>query len=601
VTRAAAATVAFAAFAALAGCVVQDPPRTAMCFRDGECDPGEVCGDDHICYGNPPATVFLAELTPPLGRTDLAPTELPFEVTSQGDFVAAFAPSIAVSGRVVLASDPATTVAAHLVFRRPSRIKGAPDYVVSGDSSAGVADPTAPSFATRLVPVLPGESYSVTIYPDDTRDPDGPEAETLAQKAPPYRQIGFAFDGDATDLVFPLAAATKKITGRVVDSTLAHPQANLDVRAYGRFGPLDPVEVASSRGVTAAAGGGQSQNAPGSFTIYVPSAWEDDFEVRITPRADNPQPTIVLKHVRLPDGQAELALGDIALPAFPAATTYQVPVQGEAPEGGLEPAVGARISLRTVLFEDDARVVFYQAQGAADDHGLAQVPLIPAAAGENRIYRYDVAPVANTPHRSIWGEMLAVGPAGGVLAQGATLGARVLLSGQLRDSLGIALPDVGVQVQPSVRFTYELLAATTPFDVSTVAFPSTTTSKDGRFSIWVDPEVVSVQAGYVLEFVPPADSLQPLWTSSGETRVAPDPSGGQGLGDIWLPDPAYVRGTVATSGRDPVPGAEIRLYEAGDDATACAEAQIKCVAPAILRAQGTTNDQGGVRLVLPRP
>jgi hypothetical protein len=590
-------TLALVALAALAGCVVQDPSRTAMCFRDEECDPGEVCGDDHICYGNPPATMFLAELTPPLGRTDLAPTELPFEVTSQGDFIAAFAPSIAVSGRVVLSSDPGTTVAAHLVFRRPSRIKGAPDYVVSVDSTAGVADAAAPSFTTRLVPVLPGESYSVTIYPDDTHDPDSPDAETLAQKAPPYRQIGFAFDGDATDLVFPLAAATKKITGRVVDSTLAHPQADLDVRAYGRFGPLDPIEVASSRGVTAAGG-----NAPGSFTIYVPSAWEDDFEVRITPRADNPQPTIVLKHVLLPDGQAELALGDIALPSFPAPTTYQIPVQGEAPEGGLEAAVGARISLRTVLFEDDSRVVYYEAEGAADERGLAQVALIPAAAGDNRIYRYDVAPVANTPHRSIWGEMLAVGPAGGVLAQGATLGARVLMSGQLLDSLGVALPDVGVQVAPSVRFTYELLAATTPFDVSTVAFPSTTTSKDGRFSLWVDPEVVGVQAGYVLEFVPPADSLQPLWTSTGETRVAPDPSGGQVLGDIWLPDPAYVRGTLATPTSDPVPGAEIRLYEVIDDATACAKVSPKvCQAPAILRAQGTSNEQGGVRLVLPRP
>jgi hypothetical protein len=273
-----------------------------------------------------------------------------------------------------------------------------------------------------------------------------------------------------------------------------------------------------------------------------------------------------------------------------------------APEGGLEPAVGARISLRTVLFEDDNRVVFYEAHGAADERGLAQVPLIPAAAGDNRLYRYDVAPVANTPHRSIWGEMLAVGPAGGVLAQGATLGARVLMSGQLRDSLGIALPDVGVQAAPSVRFTYELLGASSPFDVSTVAFPSTTTSKDGRFSLWVDPEVVGVQAGYVLEFVPPADSLQPLWTSTGETRVAPDPSGGQVLGDIWLPDPAYVRGTLATPTSEPVPGAEIRLYEVIDDDVACATANAPvCQAPAILRAQGTTNDQGGVRLVLPRP
>jgi hypothetical protein len=585
------------ALAATSACVVQDPSLTVMCFHSSDCDKGEVCGDDHVCYGNPPATPFEALLTPPQDRPDLAPTELPFVATGQGDFVAAFAPSIAVSGRVVLSSDPSTTVAAHLVFRRPSRIKGAPDYVVSVDSTPGIADASAPSFTARLVPVLPGETYSVTIYPDDTRDPDNLDAETLAQKAPPYRQIGFAFDADAPDLVFPLGAATKKITGRVVDSTLAHPQPNLDVRAYGRFGPLDPVEVASSRGVTAEGG-----NTPGAFTIYVPAAWEDDFEVRITPRSDNPSPTVTLKKVHLPDSQAELALGDIVLPSYPAATTYQIPVQGEAPEGGLEAAVGARISLSTVLLEDAERVVSYEAQGAANERGLAQVELIPATTGQNRLYTFDVAPVANSPHRSIWGQSLEVGPAGGVLATGATLGARVLFSGQLHDAQGNPQADVNVQVAPSVRLTYELLAAATPFDVSTVAFPSTTTADDGRFALWVDPDVLGVQAGYTLAFQPPADSLQPMWTTPGETLVAPDLSGGQELGDLYLPDPAYVRGTLTSPTNEPVAGAQIRLYETGDDALVCAAVETSvCEAPALLRAQGTSDDKGSLRLILPRP
>jgi hypothetical protein len=589
--RATILALAAGALAALAGCVVQDPSPAGMCREDRECDPGEVCGDDHVCYGNPPSTVFQAVLSPPADRPDLATTELPFEPTAQGDFVAEFAPAIAVSGRVVLSTDPTHTVSAHLIFRRPSRIAGAPDVVTTVTSEpvlGGVA-----SFSAQLLPTLPGESYSVTIYPDDTRDPDATDEETLAQKAPPYRQIGFAFDHDSSDLVFPLGAATKKITGRVVDSTLTHPQANLDVRAYGRFGPLDPVELASSRGQTDAAGG---------FTIYVPVAWEDDFEIRITPRADQHAPTMILKQVHLPDSQLELGLGNLALPSFPAPATFQIPVQGEAPEGGLEAAVGASISLRTVLFEDDQRAVIYEAQGAADDKGFAKVALIPAAAGGNRLYSYDVAAVVNTPHRSIWGQVLAVGPAGGVLAKGATLGARVLLSGQLRDAVGNALEGVSVEALPSLRLAYELRTANKPFDVSTVAFPSSTTAQDGRFSLWVDPEVVDVQAGYLLAFVPPAGSLEPLWSSAAETLVAPDASGGQVLGEIWLPDPAYVRGTLTSPASDPVAGATLRLYEIPADlASVCASVpSADCRPPAILRAQGTSDDRGGLRLVLPR-
>jgi hypothetical protein len=574
----------------LAACVVQDPSKV-MCYEDSDCHGHEVCGDDHICYGDPPKTAFEAELTPPLDRPDLAPCEQSFMATEQGDFVLEFAPTIEVSGRVVLTADPTTTVPAHLVFRRPSRIKGAPDYVVATDSIPDSANPDAASFSLRLVPTMPGETFTVTIYPDDTPNPDN--VPTLAQKVPPYRQIGFAFEADAPGIVFPLGGESptglqKRITGRVIDSTL-HPQTDFEVRAYGKFGPLDPVEVASSRDDTA---------GDGRFSIVVPAAWEDDFDVRITPRPGTAQPSILLKQVHIDDATAEKNLGDIVLPTYPAITPYWVPVSGQAPEGGLEPAVGARITLRTVLFEDVTRVITYEAQGAADEDGLAEVPLIPATAGQNRMYSYDVAPVANTPHRSIWGQTLEVGPTGGVLASGAILGPRVLLSGQVLDSLGLPLASVNVQVVPSVRLVAELELKS--FDLSTVQFPSTASAGDGRFSVWVDPEILSIQAGYLVDFDPPADSLQPRWTLSDETRILGGDGQSQTLGEIWLPDPAYVRGTLTTAANEPVPGAEVRLYEVVNDLTACPDAN-PCQPPALLRAQGTTSEKGGVRLVLPRP
>src|SRR6185436_11343702 len=110
------------------------------------------------------------------------------------------------------------SVAAHIVFRRPSRIKGAPDYVVTAESEPGVSDPE-PSFALQIVPTLPGETFTVTILPDDTLPID--QTHTVAQLAPPYRQLGFAFESDTHDVVFPLGSespggATKTIRGRVL-------------------------------------------------------------------------------------------------------------------------------------------------------------------------------------------------------------------------------------------------------------------------------------------------------------------------------------------------------------------------------------------------
>ena len=89
---------------------------------------------------------------------------------------------------------------------------------------------------------------------------------------------------------------------------------------------------------------------------------------------------------------------------------------------------------------------------------------------------------------------------------------------------------------------------------------------------------------------------------------APDLTGGHDLGDLWLPDPAYVRGTLYTttdeSANQPVGGAQIRLYQEMEDAAQCAlvtpAPPVDCQVPAILRAQATADDDGHVRLVLPR-
>ncbi len=582
--------------AALAGCVVQDPTAPIMCFDTADCDDGETCYDDRVCYGNPPAIPLMVEIAPPPDRLDLAPTEDAF-TPSGPEFQASFATPIEVSGRVVLGNDPSQPVPAQVVFRRPSRIPGAADYVVTVESHMGVG-PEGPSFTARLLPTQPGETYSVTIFPDDSVDVDS--GETVAERAPPYRQIGFTFDADAPGIVFPLggqsgAGAAKTISGRVLDA-LQRPVTGLGVRAYGRFGPLDPVEVASSRGAT---------DAEGNFKIYVPVSWDDQFELRLTPLAGEALPTIVVRKVVAPDPPAasttdlDFALGDLVLPSYPREVKFQVPVQGQAPQGGVEAAVGARVTLRTVLVSDIDHEITYETQGVADSNGFADVLLIPGTAGENRVYTYDLVPAAGTPHRSEWNLTLEVGPQNGVVGAGVTLARRVRFTGTLVDHQGLAAAGVAVRLAPSLRFSYEVLTGVA-FDLTRVQFPAGITDPDGRFSLWVDPELLGIQAGYTIEFEPPEGSLLPRWATD-EIIPAPDLTGGQELGGLWLPDAAYVRATVLSDIHEVVPAAHIRIYQVVEDQSVCSLYEPgDCVVPAILRAEGTADESGHIRIVLPR-
>jgi hypothetical protein len=578
-----------------AGCVVEPGDRTRDCFKDKDCGGGEVCGDDRICYGNPPPGPLAVRIDAP-GDLGLPPAELEAMPAwnDQGYFDLRWTEAgelpVEISGRVVLAANPDVSVGARVVLRRLSRIPGGPDYVVTAESVAGLG-PDKASFSATVLPTRSGESYEVVIYPADS----GP-APTPAELAPPYRQQGFSFIEPSAKLTFPLGGqnaqgAEKRIRGRV-KSAGGQPIAGLVVRAFGKFGPLDRTEVASNLART---------DAQGQFSLRVPVAWLDQFDVLISPPSGTHQPEVRLYDVTVDDpvGQTsvELTLADTVLPAFPPPADFEMPVIGTAPEGGQEVVVGATVRLTTTLVESPSQSVTFRALAQVGPDGRATFKLIPGLPGAPRSYLLDVIPLPDAPYAQVWSESLAVG-SDGELALPAPLARRVVLTGQVLDEIGVPAGGVLVRLVPSPTFVFAL--ADTPLDLTTARWPETITGADGRFSMWIDQNILDTQAAYTLHFEPTPDSLLPFMTVA-DVGALPDDTGTVDLAELWLPNPAYGRGTVRDPLGQPVAFATVFVYEPIDQSVACAKATGECRVPAPLRALAQTDEQGGFRLILPRP
>jgi hypothetical protein len=577
----------------LGGCI-KAADGIIQCESAGDCDDGEVCGDDNLCYGNPPDLRLAVELyLPPgssLARTDIPDSEL--VISENGDLELRFAPPVVVAGRVVFAADPGISVPATVVFRRASRIEGGPDVVVSTVAERGKLEGET-AFSAIVSPTLPGETYEVTIYPTD---------EAQAQ-APPKR-ISVELTADQPDVLFTLgdSPGLKQIVGRVVDAADRGVEG-LVVRAYGRFLPTSKLELASSRGAT---------DAEGAFAIWVPESWQNEFDLEIAPQSGATLPTILRRDVYAedpPPGEFSIVvdIGDIAFPSFSDAQEFQLPVFGVSTGGGAEAAVGARVVFRSVLHDDEITVVSYQAEATVGEDGYATLWLIPGDLVEgNRVYEVDVVPAADSALGGVWDVPFEVGPQpGGVLGELATpLPNRVLVKGTIVDSAGVPVGGVSAQLVLSPFFTYGL-EEDRRADATAMVWPAATTSDEGVFSLWIDPAVFAQGAIYDLELVPPDALYLPRWTVE---QLAFPPATGMDdldhdLGNIYLPDASLARGPVLDATGANVADAEVRVYAITDDGTLCANYGLlgDCVAPARLVAITESDGDGLVRLVLPRP
>ena len=608
------ALVALAALGLAAGCLeapVEPDPQEVMCYSTLDCDhaAGEVC-DDGICWGDPPdGVVFAVTLEPPAGDTELVATEIAsISIAPDGsadDLV--FSDYVTLSGRVLLACDdngdpsicdPGSSIAAQIVVRRPSSIFGAPDYQVSVIAQDGVAPGTA-AFALRLPPTAPGgDSYEVRIIPDS-----GPLATkpytgaTPAQMAPPIRfSIEATTDVSGIEWVLGEPDEHRVVTGRVVDAAMRGME-DMQVWALGKWSPFSEVERGSSLATT---------DSEGFFTLRIPTAMEDVFNLVAKPAPGNLVATLQANDVYIPDPDvnepdAVFVVPDLRMPSHGGAVTFNIPIKGFDGNGVLAPVPGADVRFTTVLADDQQFRAEFESQAFSDVNGDVSVQLIPGGLTQTRTYVVRVSPPPSSVYASLFDMEISVPAGGAEWLEQIMVERRVAVRGRLENNAGAKLPNTTVVARAGLGFVFALDAENQVL-LGDLQFPTAITDENGDFVLWVDRQLVGNAAAYDLDFLPPPGSAAPRWSRHNVSTDDENNVGVVDLGVITLPAASYARAPVLTPLGDPVVDAEVRLYEVSEESLVCGtNVDADCVAGAILRGLWKSREDGWVWLVLPEP
>lgn len=568
--------VALAAALALGGCVTEpdDTIDPEGCLRDEECPTGQQCREG-ACYDRTTGAQFAAELWAPDTRTDMLPraelTELVIGADNEANVM--FVESFEYSGRVLLRVSDEQSVAARVIVSRPSRIAGAPDYVVFARAEGGKLAGQK-GFSIRLPPARDGEVYKVTVLPDDgTISPPQPGQPLPNALAPPttFDLVNFTKDRDVP--VTLDSGGLKVITGQVVDA-VGGGLKGMVVRAWNSASPSAPYQLVSSTAVT---------DDYGAYTLYVPLSRATRIDLKVTPAPGMFAPSLERKNVTVnATTSLNVAVGAIRYPALPGIAPYKVYADGPSAAGGVRQVIGARVRLSTVLAETPDRVI-YEAEGTVGSGGYADVPLIPGVLDSNRAYVATIVPTANVEQGALWSAQVDVGPgAGGVLPL-VHVPARASLTGKVVDQGGRGV--AGVAVKPVLTAGFMTGATDRTRELVTLLqLPEVTTGASGTFTMYVDPTVGGQAARYDLELVPPSGSALPRW-SRDDVAVG---GANVDVGAVTLPAGTLISATVKTAdGRDPVADAFVQVYMRDGDtlrtrgiATSDALGRISMVLPA---------------------
>jgi hypothetical protein len=457
-----------------------------------------------------------------------------------------------------------------VIVSRPSRIAGAPAYVVVARAVAGKAAGQE-AFKIRLPPTLDGELYTVTVVPDDgTISPAQPGQPLPNALAPPVVLNPFALTEDRTRDITLDSGGLKEISGRVVDAVGGGVQGMV-VKAWNRRG--SDYELVSSTAITA---------EDGAFTLYVPLSRSTIVDLYVTPGPGQHRPSLVRRGVLVSGAPTALTgtVQDLRFPPLPSTGVYQLEVKGPSAAGGTRLAVGATVRLSTAITAagDDVR---YETEATVGPTGVAELHLIPGVLDANREYQATIVPEANAEQGAKWDATISVGPGLGGSLAAVTVPARAQLTGTVLDSENRAV--AGLTVRPALSKAF--LAAAAPATralVDRVALPEVTTSNTGSFTMYLDPTVGSEIARYDLELLPPNASNLPRWSRDDVSMVDQKVE----VGIIKLPAGTLVSGTVKTEDGVPVADALVQVYE-------------RIAGTARLRAIATSNAQGNMSLVLP--
>jgi hypothetical protein len=135
------------------------------------------------------------------------------------------------------------------------------------------------------------------------------------------------------------------------------------------------------------------------------------------------------------------------------------------------------------------------------------------------------------------------------------------------------------------------------------AATAVTAPRTGEFLLWVDASVAGVAAQYDLTIEPPITSLAPTYVKTGVAFTLDPTIDTVDLGELRIPDAAYLHGRLLDPGGLLLDGAELKLYLVETQLSLCSEVDHEpstCPIPAQLQGRGTSDEDGAIRVVLPR-
>jgi len=582
---------AFLALALVAGCLkVPGSEPAPMCYSKDDCDAaaGEVC-DEGVCWGAAPDSDYAAVIGPPYTtRSDLVATEIPNVSIALDGWMQNLQVESAVTltGVVRLACvlggpdcNDAVAVPAAVRVTRGSRIPGGPGFDTTTDSVPGSEGEL--SFALALPPPGPDDPpYQLTITPAFVEDD---ASINPAEIAPPLHfTLAKGAELDALDIILG-AGPLRRVSGRVVDAA-GHGLARWRVIANGRWDDADPLAQVSTVGFT---------DAEGRFQIFLAADAKPVIDVKATPPSSMPAPTLRL-HDFDASGADENA-GDLRVPSFSDPVPYTVPVIGYETDGSEVPVVGAKVWLRTEVSDGLGRAnltAVHEVEGDTDENGEVHVQLLRGAPASGRTYTLRIHPPPESKLATVYDQPLTIGPNSGYTEQ-VRVPDRVAIIGVVVDSAGVPVEGVNVVARPALHFNWRIDDGLRS-QLASVVPPTTQTTSDGSFILFVDPDVAGLEPQYDLECDPAAGSLQPRWTRR-------DVGAGSDV-EIRLPEPAYVRGRVVDVNGERIGGAEVRILAPAqtEPCPASLPDAVDCDTPAEILAFEQSDDDGVVRLVLPR-
>jgi hypothetical protein len=478
---------------ALAGCESGFTQVVTTCTRDRDCATHDVC-------------VFGECVDPSDQRLSSADLEIEPPPDAQLQVQAVFGVDLRSTARVdvnvrrtVVLEGQALSGGQPLL----AHVLAAPATSIAGRALAP-ADPTDASTGTFRIPLVDGDSYTLSVVPDDVTLPP------LTQNA------SFVAAGDAVgvldvgDVVLPDVLHT--VIGRVVSGSDARAVPGVDVEldlvAGGRV---------SSRART---------DANGAFTVHVPTVLSA-LTLTVRGSADNAfVPTVVQEGVFI-DHDTDLgsvSLGDLQAPL--AVVLHVV-------DGAGAPVANAR-----VFADATVGTGTFAVQADANAQGLVSLTLPPGS--------YDVAAAA--PDDNVVAGLLvttsvvvAATPAEATL----TLPARTVLQGVVTDVNGAPVANAAVT---TTRIGGSG-GAPEPSLQGALRVSTGSTDDQGRFAVHVD-------AGrHRLTVIPVVGDTKPMSTEVIDVGV-------DALAhDVTLAKPAFLAGAVSANA-GPVAGAYVRVFSA---------------------------------------